>query len=189
MAKKAKTAKKSASSKKTASGSAKSGTRSNTHSGTNFGTGKNPFDFAEMSKQFASPSQFWNLSSMPTFQSANMQQVFEQMIETSQKNLEIMTACTQLAVERAKSMIEEHADFNQRFFAETAATLQEALTSQNVDPREALEELAEYAKEYMEQAASQARKATEENIEIAQQISEKINQRINDSVEEIRTAA
>lgn len=181
MAKKAKTAKKSASTKKTASGSANSKTRAN--------NSNNTYDFAELSKQFASPSQFWNLSSFPSFQSANVQQVFEQMIETSQRNLETMTACTQMAVERTKAMIEDQADFNQRFFNEAAATFQEALNSQNGDPREKMEELAEYAKEYMEQAASQARKATEENIEIAQQISERINQRINDCVEEIRTAA
>lgn len=181
MAKKAKTAKKSASTRKTASDHA---TKSSARA-----SAKPAYDFAELSKQFASPSQFWNLGAMPSFQSANVQQVFEQMIETSQRNLETMTACTQMAVDRAKELIEDQAEFTQRFFNDAASNFQEALNSTNSDPREKMEEIAEYTKEYLEQAASQARKATEENIEIAQKISDKINQRINDCVEEIRSAA
>lgn len=177
MAKKAKTAKKSA---KTASSNAKSSTRS---------TANSAYDFAELSKQFASPSQFWNLSSLPTFQPSNVQQVIEQIMETSQKNLETMTACTQMAVERAKELIEEQTDFTQRFFNDTASTFQEALSNNNGDPREKMEEISGYAKEYLEQAASHARKAAEENIEVAQQISNKISKRISDCVEEIRSAA
>lgn len=181
MAKKAKTAKKSASTaKKATTDYAKSSARASS---------KPAYDFAELSKQFASPSQFWNLSSLPNFQTANVQQVFEQIIETSQRNLETMTACTQLAVDRAKELIEDQADFTQRFLHEATASFQEALTNQSGDPREKMEEFAEYTKEYLEQAASQARKAAEENIEIAQKIGEKINQRINESVEEIRSAA
>lgn len=169
---------------------AKKATNSNANKATNStqSANKTAYDFADMSKNF-NPSQMWNLSQLQSFQPANMQQMFEQIIETSQRNLETMTACTQMAVERAKEMMEEQAEFTNAMLQDAAATWQEAMSNPSSDPRAKMEEINEYAKHCMEQAAALARATAEQNMQIAQEIGSKLSERLNESVDEIRTAA
>ena len=149
----------------------------------------NAYDFAAMSKNFANPSQFWNLSSLQNFQPANLQQMFEQMIETSQRNLEAVTACTQIAAERAKELMESQAEFASTMLQEAAATVQDTFNDKRTSPRTKLEGMNEYAKYCLEQTAKHARRTAEENMQVAQEISSKLSERMNECVEELRDAA
>ena len=135
------------------------------------------------------PQQFFSsFSKGQNFQPANVQQWMEQYMETSQKNLETLTACAQLAAERTKDLLEDNANFFSKFVQETATTVQDAFTS-NADPKEKLEELAEYTKYYMEKTAAAAKKAAEANAETAQKIGAKLQKRATDAAEELRSAA
>lgn len=137
---------------------------------------------------FLNPSQFFNNASFTNFQPANVQQWVEQIMATSQKNIEALTACTQLAVERAKDLLEEQANFTSKLMQEASSTFQETLTSGG-DPKEKLEEIADYTKYCLEKTATAARKAAEENIQTAQKISSTLSKRVTESVDEIRSAA
>ena len=137
---------------------------------------------------FMNPSQFFSNTNFGNFQPANVQQWMEQVMETSQKNIEAFTACTQLAVERAKDLLEEQANFTSKLFQEASSTFQETLTS-GADPKEKMEEIADYTKYCLEKTATAARKAAEENIQVAQKIGSTLQKRLTDSAEEIRSAA
>ena len=114
--------------------------------------------------------------------------MMEQLIETTQKNIEAMTACTQLCVESTKSTLEENVNFTNRLLQETASTWQEAMTS-NADPKEKFEEISDYAKYCVEKTANQARESAEKNLQTAQKIGTTLSKRLSDSIEEIRSAA
>lgn len=154
------------------------------------------YDFMNFAKNF-SPSQFFNMSSlqnsmqnsMQNYQPANLQQLAEQMMETSQKNLETMTACTQVWVEHAKETMENQASFATKLIQEAASSLSDAFSTASSDPREKFEEITELTKTYIEKTTKQARKAAEENMEIAQKIGKVISQRVTETVEELRSAA
>ncbi len=137
---------------------------------------------------FMNPSQFFDMSSMPQFAPANMQKFVEQFMETSQKNIETVTACVQQSFEQCKDQTEEYANFTNRLLQEMTSTLQETWSSA-ADPKEKLEEIADCAKYCMEKAANQARKSTEESIQAAQKISNKLQKRAAEAVEEIKSAA
>lgn len=135
------------------------------------------------------PSQFFNLNAFQNFQPANLQQLVEQVIETSQKNLEAVTACTQLYVEHAKDLLEEQTSFATTLLQETATTVQDAFSSTNTDPRNKLEDMADLARYCLDQSTKQARKAAANNVEIAQTISDKLARRLTATVDELRAAA
>jgi hypothetical protein len=139
-------------------------------------------------KDFFNPTQFFNAGAFQSFQPANAQQFLEQLMESSQKNIEAFTACTQLAVERAKDLMEEQANFTNKMIQETASTFQETIANGS-DPKEKMEEIAEYAKSCLEKTATAARKAAEENIQIAQKIGDTLSKRASECVEEIKSAA
>lgn len=150
------------------------------------------YDFANFAKNFA-PTQFFNLSSLQNsfqnYQPANLQQLAEQMIETSQKNLETVTACTQVWAEHTKGTLEEQANFAAKLMQEAASSLSEAFSTTSSDPREKFEEISELTKNYFEKTTKQARKAAEENIEIANKIGKVLTDRATATVEELRNAA
>lgn len=150
---------------------------------------KATFNFADMQK-FMNPTQFMNqfANLQNNFQTGNMQQMVEQIMQTGQKNIETMTACTQIAMERAKEVMEEQASFANRLMQETTSTFQEAFTSGN-DPKDKMEEIADYAKYCMEKGATHARKVAEENAQVAQKISSALSKRVSETIEEIRSAA
>jgi hypothetical protein len=166
---------------KTASDYAKAQTKSAT---------KNAYDFANFSKTFANPSQFFNLSALQNFQPANFQSIIEQVMETSQKNIETLTACAQYCAERAKETLEDNAAFTSKLIKETATTVQDAFTGATTsDPQEKLAEISELTKTYLEKTAKQAKKTAETHMETAQKIGDQISKRISASVEELRNAA
>ena len=148
---------------------------------------KSAYNFADASNW--NPQQFFSsFQNAKNFQPANVQQWMEQYVETSQKNIETLTACAQLAAERTKDLLEDQANFFSKFFQETASTVQETLTS-NADPKAKLEEIAEYTKYYFDKATSSAKKAAEENMQTAQKISDKLQKRAADAADELRSAA
>lgn len=149
----------------------------------------NAYDFANFAKNFSNPSQFFNLSSLQNYQPANFQQIAEQMIETAQKNLETVTACTQVWVEHAKESLENQTAFATKLMQETATSVSDALSTPSSDPRDKFTEISELAKNYVEQATSQVRKSSEENYEIANKIGQALKKRLEATVEELRTAA
>lgn len=168
---------------------AKSKTKTNDASNSNTRNASgNSSSKAKFSSDYFNPSQFFNNANYANFQPANAQQWMEQFLATSQKNFEVVTACTQLAVERCKDLLEEQANFTSKMMQETASTFQETLTNSN-DTKDKMEEIAEYAKYCMEKAATAARKAAEENIQIAQEISDTLSKRCTESVEELRSAS
>lgn len=178
-------------SKRTAKTSAKtskasaSANKASTSSYTNpYASAFNSNDAQNYMKNFMSS---WNTNSA-NFDPANMQQMAAALMNTSQKNIETLTACTQIAVERVKDMMEQQASFASRMMQETASTVQEAFNGAS-EPRQKMEEIADYTKYCVEKTAAHARKTAEENIQIAQQIGETLNQRISESFEEIRSAA
>jgi hypothetical protein len=153
---------------------------------------KSTYNFADTSS-FFKPEQFQQFFSSFSkgtkgYQPANVQQWLEQYAETSQKNIETLTACAQLAAERTKDLLEDQASFFSKFFQETASTVQSTLTS-NADPKDKFEEIAEYTKYYFDKTASAAKKAAEANAETAQKISDKLKKRATDAVEELSSAA
>lgn len=145
--------------------------------------------FADASN-FMNPQQFFSAftNGQNNFQPANVQQWVEQYIQTSQKNMETLTACAQMAAERAKDLMEDQANFFTKFAQEAATTIQSTLTS-NADPKEKMEEIAEYTKYYFDKSTTAARKAAEGNMETAQKIGDKLKKRATDAVEELRSAA
>ncbi|MDB5478278.1 MAG: hypothetical protein JWM96_773 [Alphaproteobacteria bacterium] len=147
------------------------------------------FNFADVTKNFVNPTQFWNFGNNAAFQPANFQSLIEQVIETSQKNLEAVTACTQLYVERAKESMEDYAAFTTTMMQETASTVQGSLSNTKADPRNKMEEMGEFAKYCLEKAATQARKSAEGNIEVANKISTTLKKRLTATVDELRDAA
>ena len=151
---------------------------------------KSAYDFANFSKSFANPSQFFNLSALQGFQPANLQSIMEQVIQTSQKNIETLTACAQYCAEQAQETLEENTAFATKWLQETASATQDAFSGATTsDPREKLGEISELAKSCIEKAAKQAKKTAENNMEIAQKVGEQISKRISASVEELRNAA
>jgi polyhydroxyalkanoate synthesis regulator phasin len=143
---------------------------------------------AKTAADFVNPSQYFDFASMPQFTPANFQKFAEQLMETSQKNIEAATACAQEYFEQAKGQTEEYANFTTRLFQEMTSTLQETWGSA-ADPKEKMEEIADCAKYCMEKAANQARKATEESLQAAQKIGSKLQKRAAEAVEEIKSAA
>ena len=144
---------------------------------------------ASKSADYLNPSQYFNnFGSLPKFKAANYQQFMEQWIQTSQKNIEAMTACTQMAVEHTKESMESSAAFANKLLQEATSTLQEAFTNSG-DPKEKFEEIADCAKYCMEKTATYARKAAEENIQAAQKIGTTLSKRITDAAEEIKSSA
>jgi hypothetical protein len=148
------------------------------------------YDFSSFTKNFTNPSQFFNLGALQNLQPANFQAVIEQVIETSQKNMETWTACAQYCAERAKETIEENTAFTAKLIQEAATTCQDAFSGATTsDPREKLEEISELAKTYLEKAAKQAKKTAETNIETATKVGDQLKKRLTASVEELRSAA
>lgn len=150
---------------------------------------KSAYNFADTSS-FMNPQQFFSAftKGQNNFQPANVQQWFEQFAETSQKNMETLTACAQIAAEHTKDLLEDQANFMSTFAQEAATSLQTTLTS-NADPKDKMEEIAEYTKYCLEKTTTAARKAAEGNMEIAQKIGDKLKKRATDAVEELRSAA
>lgn len=146
------------------------------------------YDFANFAKNFT-PSQMFNMSNLQNYQPANLQQLAEQMIETSQKNLETVTACTQVWAEHTKESLEAQANFAAKLMQDAASSWTEAFSTSSSDPREKFEEITELTKTYFEKTTKQARKAAEENIEIANKIGKVLTDRATASVEELRSAA
>lgn len=147
---------------------------------------KSAFNFADM----MNPTQFMNsFKSAQNYNPANAQQWMEQWMQTNQKNIETLTACTQMAMETAKELMEEQAAFANRFIQETTSTFQEAFNGSTSDPKEKMEEMADYTKYCMEKAATQARKASEESLATAQKISTALSKRMSESLEEMQSAA
>jgi hypothetical protein len=177
-----------AKSKKTKSAKAKTKAKSSWSDAS--AASKKSTDAFANSSNFFNPQQFFNLtqSQWPNFQPANLQQLAEQWIATSQKNIETLTACTQMAAERVKDMMEEQANFASRIMQETSSTVQEALSS-DADPKEKLEEIADYTKYFLEKTATYARKTAEDNIQTAQKIGSTLSKRLTDSVDEMSSAA
>jgi hypothetical protein len=147
------------------------------------------FNFKDFSS-FMNPSQFMDsFKNAQNFNPSNAQQFVEKIMQTGQKNIEAMTACTQIAMERAKELMEDQASFANRMLQETTSTIQEAFSNNNNDPKEKMEEIADYAKYFMEKAATHARKTSEENMQTAQKITTALKKRVSESLEEINSAA
>lgn len=174
--------------KSKASANANANTSANNNTGSTKST-KSAFNFADM-QNFMNPTQFMNqfANAQASFKTGNAQQLVEQWMQTSQKNIETLTACTQIAMERAKEVMEEQASFANRLMQETTSTFQEAFTNGN-DPKDKMEEIADYAKYCMEKGATHARKVAEENAQVAQKISNALSKRATETIEEIRSAA
>jgi hypothetical protein len=145
------------------------------------------FDFSS----FMNPQQMFSaFTQQPNynFKNANFQQLAEQYMQTSQKNMEALTACSQWAMERTKEWMEDQANFTNRLIQEATSTFQETMASDS-DAKNKMEEIADYAKYCMEKAATQARKTTEENMQTAQKITTTLAQRATEAMEEIQSAA
>lgn len=147
-------------------------------------------DFNSFAQNFTKPNPFFNFKAFPAFQPAHFQQLMEQVIETSQKNMEAVTACTQLYVERTKNLLEEQASFTNRMMQETTSTVQDAL-SQNTsnNPRDKMDDMTDLAKYCLEKTTSHARKTAEENLEVCHKIGSALSKRLSASVDELRSAA
>ena len=148
---------------------------------------KTSFNYAE----YFNPTQFMNnfTNAQQNYNPANWQKYAEQWMQTNQKNIETMTACTQMAMETAKELMEEQAAFANRWIQETTSTFQEAFANSDSDPKDKMEEIADYTKYCMEKAATQARKAAEESMQTAQKISTALTKRVSESIEEMQSAA
>jgi hypothetical protein len=145
--------------------------------------------FTSVKNDYMNPSQFFNFaSSAQNFKPANVQQFMEQWIATSQKNMEAMTACAQMAAEYTKESMEEAANFSSKLIQEASSTLQETFANTG-DPKDKLEEIADCAKYCMEKTATFARKAAEENMQTAQKIGNTLSKRIAEATDEIKNSA
>jgi phasin family protein len=127
-------------------------------------------------------NQFQNM--MPNFKPANL----EQLMQTTQKNMETSIATSQRVLGNFKELAEKQAAFANRFFQDTTSAFQDILTS-NADPKQKLEETSEAVKDSVERLAGNARDTLKYVEKTANEVSSMLTQRLNESLDELNDAA
>lgn len=127
-------------------------------------------------------NNFQNL--LPNFKQANI----EQLMQTTQKNVETSIATSQRMLGSFKELAEKQAAFANRFFQDTTSAFQDILTS-NADPKQKLEETSEAVKDSVERLAGNARDTLKYVEKTANEVSSLLTQRLNESLDELKDAA
>jgi phasin family protein len=127
-------------------------------------------------------NNFQNL--LPNFKQANI----EQLMQTTQKNVETSIATSQRMLGSFKELAEKQAAFANRFFQDATSTFQDILTS-NADPKQKLEETSEAVKDSVERLAGNARDTLKYVEKTANEVSTILTQRLNESLDELNDAA
>lgn len=146
--------------------------------------------FSNAANNFANanynPQDYFNKfqNMMPSFKAANL----EQLMQTTQKNVETSIATSQRMLGSFKELAEKQAAFANRFFQDTTSAFQDILTS-NADPKQKLEETSEAVKDSVERLAGNARDTLKYVEKAANEVSSILTQRLNESLDELNDAA